>query len=218
MASTSLANSTVPDIVLLDVGLPGMTGIEGIAPLKAAAPDVQILILTAFEDDDKIFRAICAGASGYLLKTSTTAEIATAVAEVHRGGSPMTPRIARRVLEMFAKANPPKRDYGLSPREQEILQLLVEGKTVKEAAADFGISFHTADEYIRSVYGKLQVHTRGGAVAKAPRKAWYSTECSCWRELELPQRLHHGPDDGFFGDEVRWKASDLYDDCSQVAG
>jgi DNA-binding NarL/FixJ family response regulator len=162
-----LSNSPMPDIVLLDVGLPGMTGIEGIAPLKAAAPDVQILILTAFEDDDKIFLAICAGASGYLLKTSTTAEIAAAVSEVQHGGSPMTPRIARKVLEMFAKANPPKRDYGLSPREQEILQLLVDGKTVKEAAADLGISFHTADECIRSVYAKLQVHTRGGAVAKA---------------------------------------------------
>ena len=166
-ALVALTKATAPDIVLLDVGLPGMTGIEGIAPLKAAAPDVQILILTAFEDDDRIFRAICAGASGYLLKTSTTAEIATAVAEVQRGGSPMTPRIARRVLEMFAKANPPKRDYRLSPREQEILQLLVQGKTVKEAAADLGISFHTADEYIRSVYTKLQVHTRSGAVAKA---------------------------------------------------
>lgn len=166
-ALVALSKATTPDIVLLDVGLPGMTGIEGIVPLKAAAPDVQILILTAFEDDDRIFRAICAGASGYLLKTSTTAEIATAVAEVQRGGSPMTPRIARRVLEMFAKANPPKRDYGLSPREQEILQLLVQGKTVKEAAADLGISFHTADEYIRSVYTKLQVHTRSGAVAKA---------------------------------------------------
>jgi DNA-binding NarL/FixJ family response regulator len=166
-ALVALSKATAPDIVLLDVGLPGMTGIEGIAPLKAAAPDVQILILTAFEDDDRIFRAICAGASGYLLKTSTAAEIATAVAEVQRGGSPMTPRIARRVLEMFAKANPPKRDYRLSPREQEILQLLVQGKTVKEAAADLGISFHTADEYIRSVYAKLQVHTRSGAVAKA---------------------------------------------------
>lgn len=166
-ALAALTKATAPDIVLLDVGLPGMTGIEGIAPLKIAAPEVQILILTAFEDDDKIFRAVCAGASGYLLKTSTTAEIATAVAEVQRGGSPMTPRIARRVLEMFAKANPPKRDYGLSPREQEILQLLVQGKTVKEAAADLGISFHTADEYIRSVYTKLEVHTRSGVVAKA---------------------------------------------------
>lgn len=166
-ALVALTKATAPDIVLLDVGLPGMTGIEGIAPLKAAAPDVQILILTAFEDDDRIFHAICAGASGYLLKTSTTAEIAAAVAEVQRGGSPMTPRIARRVLEMFAKANPPKRDYRLSSREQEILQLLVQGKTVKEAAADLGISFHTADEYIRSVYTKLQVHTRSGAVAKA---------------------------------------------------
>jgi DNA-binding NarL/FixJ family response regulator len=166
-ALAALSKAAAPDIVLLDVGLPGMTGIQGIAPLKAAAPDVQILILTAFEDDEKLFRAICAGASGYLLKTSTTAEIATAVAEVQRGGSPMTPRIARRVLEMFAKANPPKRDYGLSPREQEILQLLGAGKTVKEAAADLAISFHTADEYIRSVYTKLQVHTRSGAVAKA---------------------------------------------------
>ncbi len=166
-ALVALTKATAPDIVLLDVGLPGMTGIEGIAPLKAAAPHVQILILTAFEDDDRIFRAICAGASGYLLKTSTTAEIATAVAEVQRGGSSMTPRIARRVLEMFAKANPPKRDYRLSPREQEILQLLVQGKTVKETAADLGISFHTADEYIRSVYTKLQVHTRSGVVAKA---------------------------------------------------
>ena len=166
-ALEAVAKDVAPDIVLLDVGLPGMNGIEGIALLKAIAPNCQILILTAFEDDDKIFHAICAGASGYLLKTSTTAEIASAVAEVHRGGSPMTPRIARRVLEMFAKANPPKRDYGLSPREQAILQLLVQGKTVKEAAAGLCISFHTADEYIRSVYTKLQVHTRSGAVAKA---------------------------------------------------
>jgi DNA-binding NarL/FixJ family response regulator len=169
-ALAALANSVVPDIVLLDVGLPGMTGIEGITPLKAAAPEVQILILTAFEDDDKIFRAVCAGACGYLLKTSTAAEIAAAVAEVQRGGSPMTPRIARRVLEMFAKANPPRRDYGLSPREQEILQLLVAGKTVKEAAHELGISFHTADEYIRAVYVKLQVRSRGSAVAKAVRE------------------------------------------------
>jgi len=169
-ALTALSKAAPPDIVLLDVGLPGMTGLEGIAPIKAAAPRAQIIILTAFEDDDKIFKAICAGASGYLLKTSTTAEIASAVAEVHRGGSPMTPRIARRVLEMFAKANPPKPDYSLSPREQEILQLLVQGKTVKEAAAALGISFHTADEYIRSVYQKLQVNSRGSAVAKAVKE------------------------------------------------
>jgi DNA-binding NarL/FixJ family response regulator len=166
-ALSAITKAGAPDVVLLDVGLPGMSGIEGIGPLKVASPEVQILILTAFEDDDKIFRAICAGASGYLLKTATTAEIATAVAEVQRGGSPMTPRVARRVLEMFARANPPKRDYGFSPREQEILELLVQGKTVKEAAADLGISFHTADEYIRSVYGKLHVRSRSSAVAKA---------------------------------------------------
>ena len=166
-AIAALAQNEAPHVLLLDVGLPGMSGIEGIAGLRQLAPRTAIVILTVFEDDDKIFRAICAGAAGYLLKTSGIQEIAAALRTAAAGGSPINPNIARRVLEMFSKANPPARDYGLTPREKEILQVLVQGKTIKEAAAALEISYYTADEYIRSVYEKLQVRSRGSAVAKA---------------------------------------------------
>jgi DNA-binding NarL/FixJ family response regulator len=165
-----LPGAASPQVILLDVELPGMNGIDAIAPLRERAPQAAIVILTVFEEDDKIFRAICAGASGYLLKTSTPAEIAEALRVAASGGSPINPRIARRVLEMFSRANPPQRDYGLSPREQEILGLLVQGQTIKEAAAQLGIGYYTADEYIRRVYEKLQVHSRGSAIAKAVKE------------------------------------------------
>lgn len=163
----ALTEHPAPDVVLLDVELPGISGIEGIARLRHLAPKAAIVILTVFEDDDKIFRAICAGAAGYLLKTSSTEEIATAIRSAASGGSPINPRIARRVLEMLSKANEPPRDYGLTPREHDILQLLVQGHTIKEAAAQLGIGYYTADEYIRGVYEKLQVRSRGSAIAKA---------------------------------------------------
>ena len=166
-AISALSQLQAPQVLLLDVGLPGMSGIEGIARVRQLAPKTAIVILTVFEDDDKIFRAICAGAAGYLLKTSGIQEIAAALRTAAAGGSPINPNIARRVLEMFSKANPPAKDYGLTPREKEILQLLVQGKTIKEAAAALEISYYTADEYIRSVYEKLQVRSRGSAVAKA---------------------------------------------------
>ena len=166
-ALAALAHQPPPHVLLLDVGLPGMSGIEGIARLRQLAPNTAIVILTVFEDDDKIFRAICAGAAGYLLKTSGIQDIAAALRTAASGGSPINPNIARRVLEMFSKANAPARDYGLTPREKEILQLLVQGKTIKEAASNLGIGYYTADEYIRSVYEKLQVRSRGSAVAKA---------------------------------------------------
>ena len=166
-AFAALAEHHAPDVLLLDVELPGMSGIEGIARLRQLAPKTSIVILTVFEDDDKIFRAICAGAAGYLLKTSGTEDIAAAIRSAVSGGSPINPRIARRVLEMFSKANPPQKDYGLTPRELDILKLLVLGKTIKEAAAELGIGYYTADEYIRSVYEKLQVRSRGSAIAKA---------------------------------------------------
>lgn len=166
-ALAAFSKHTPPQVLLLDVGLPGMSGIEGLALFRQQAPRTAIVILTVFEDDDKIFRAICAGAAGYLLKTSSIEDIAGALRTAAGGGSPINPRIARRVLEMFSKANPPARDYGLTPREQEILQLLVQGKTIKEAAAQLGIGYYTADEYIRAVYEKLQVHNRGSAIAKA---------------------------------------------------
>ena len=166
-ALADLPKSAAPQVLLLDVELPGMSGLEGIAFLRRQAPGVSIVILTVFEDDDKIFRAICAGASGYLLKTASVEDIAGAIRSAAAGGSPINPHIARRVLEMLAKANPPQRDYGLTPREKEILQLLVQGRTIKQAASELGIGYYTADEYIRSVYEKLQVRSRGSAIAKA---------------------------------------------------
>lgn len=166
-AFAALVEHPAPDVLLLDVELPGVSGIEGIARLRQLAPKAAIVILTVFEDDEKIFRAICAGAAGYLLKTSGTEDIATAIRSAAAGGSPINPRIARRVLEMLSKANEPPRDYGLTPREHDILQLLVQGHTIKEAAAQLGIGYYTADEYIRSVYEKLQVRSRGSAIAKA---------------------------------------------------
>lgn len=162
-----LAAGDAPDTVLIDVGLPGIDGIEGIRRIKALAPAAQLLVLTVFEDDEKIFRAVCAGASGYLLKSASMQEIADAVAEVRSGGSPMTPKVARRVLEMFSKLAPARQDYGLAPREREVLELFVQGCTNKEVAARLALSIHTVDTYNRSLYEKLHVNSRAGAVAKA---------------------------------------------------
>lgn len=156
-----------PDTVLIDVGLPGIDGIQGIGLIKEAVPAVQILVLTVFEDDEKIFRAVCAGASGYLLKSASMLEITEAVAEVRRGGSPMTPRVARRVLDMFSKLAPARNDYSLGPREREVLELYVKGLTNKEIANKLSLSVHTIDSYNKSLYEKLHVNTRSGAVAKA---------------------------------------------------
>jgi len=166
-AFAALTSETPPHVLLLDVGLPGINGIDALVQLRQLAPGTAIVILTVFEDDDKIFRAICAGAAGYLLKTSSTEDIAAAIRSAATGGSPINPTIARRVLDMFSQANPPQKDYGLTPREKEILQLLVQGHSTKEAAARLEISYHTADGYIRDIYEKLQVNTRSGVVAKA---------------------------------------------------
>ncbi len=166
-ALAALKGIDAPQVLLLDVGLPGMNGIDGIARLRQLAPQTAIVILTVFEEDDKIFRAICAGAAGYLLKTSNTEDIAAAIRSAATGGSPINPTIARRVLDMFSKANLPQKDYGLTAREKDILKLLVQGHRTKEAAAQLQLSYHTADGYIREIYEKLQVNTRSGVVAKA---------------------------------------------------
>lgn len=162
-----LGKPETPDVILLDVGLPGMSGLEGIRLIKAAAPQSLVVVLTVFEDDDKVFRAICSGASGYLLKTASAHELAQAVHDAVAGGSPMNPRIARRVLEMFSKFAPRQADYGLSEREKEILQLMVTGLIKKEIADRLNLSVHTVDTYLRRIYEKLEVNTRTGAVAKA---------------------------------------------------
>jgi DNA-binding NarL/FixJ family response regulator len=174
-AQDGAGGEPAPEVLLLDVELPGMSGIEGIASMRELAPGMAVVILTVFEDDDKIFRAICAGAAGYLLKSTGVDEIGAAIRTAAAGGSPINPAIARRVLEMFSKGNavqPPEKqkDYGLTPREQEILHLLVRGHTIKQAAGELGIGYYTADEYIRSVYEKLQVRSRGGAIAKAVKE------------------------------------------------
>jgi len=169
-ALQALERGEQPAAVLVDVGLPGMDGIEGIRQIKARVPAAPILVLTVFEDDDKIFRAICAGASGYLLKSASMEDISHAVAEMRRGGSPMNARVARRVLEMFSRMAPTQQDYHLGPRERTVLELYVQGLTNKEIASKLALSVHTIDSYNRSLYEKLHVNTRSGAVAKALRE------------------------------------------------
>jgi DNA-binding NarL/FixJ family response regulator len=166
-ALSALAAEPVPQVILCDVGLPGMDGITGINAIKALSPGTYIIMLTVHDDHHKVFGAICAGASGYLLKDAPEATIAAAIHDVLNGGAPMNPRVARLVLERFAHQNAtPKDDYGLSAREGEILQLMVKGMIKKEIAERLGVSYHTVNNHLRSLYEKLHVHTRGGAVAK----------------------------------------------------
>ena len=157
-------------VVLLDVGLPGMSGLDGIPLLKQRAPAAQVLVLTVFDDAEKVFRAICAGADGYLLKGSNFDGIREALREARAGGAPMNGRIARLVLRQFAQQTAPQPDYGLTAREREILEAMVRGLTKKEIAAELGLSVHTADFHLRHIYEKLHVNTRTGAVAKAVRE------------------------------------------------
>jgi DNA-binding NarL/FixJ family response regulator len=167
-ALRALRANTPPDAILIDVGLPGMSGIEGIARLKAIAPATHAIVLTVFDDEEKVFSAICAGASGYLLKNADEDAIADAVQEALDGGAPINPRIARLVLKMFPRrAAAPGQDYGLTDRERQVLELMVQGLVKKEIAVRMNLSYHTVDNHLRSIYSKLQVHTRGGAVAKA---------------------------------------------------
>jgi DNA-binding NarL/FixJ family response regulator len=166
----ALHHDPPPDVLLLDLGLPGMGGLTALPQLKTLAPDAHILVLTVFDDQEKIFEAICAGASGYLLKTSSAEEITAAIHEVLDGGAPMTASIAHKVLGMFKHMARPQGEYGLTPREKEILEWMVEGLTKKEIASRLDLSPHTVDTHLRSIYGKLQVHTRTGAVSKALRE------------------------------------------------
>jgi len=166
-----------PDIALCDIELPGMTGIEGVRRLKSRWPELQILMLTVFADNDHVFEAICAGASGYLLKDTPPARLVESIRELHEGGAPMSPEIARKVVAMFSKVVPPKREeHRLSARELEILQLLAEGHSYKTAAKALSLSLDTVRFHIRNIYEKLHVRSRGQAVARrlqqtAPRSA-----------------------------------------------
>ena len=169
-ALAKLAGGPDPQLLLLDIGLQGMNGLDGIPLIREKAPEVCIVVLTVFEDDEKLFRAICAGANGYLLKSQSGQEIVQSVRDALEGGSPMSPRIARRVLGMFAKLAPRRSDYGLSERERAVLELVVEGLLKKEIAEKMSLSIHTVDSHLRRIYEKLHVNSRSGAVRKAVRE------------------------------------------------
>jgi DNA-binding NarL/FixJ family response regulator len=161
----------LPDIVLIDIGLPGMSGLEGIEILRQRYPQLLMLVLTVHDDDERIFRAICAGASGYLLKKTPPARLLESIRETFVGGSPMSPEVARRVIDLFRKIAPPKNvDYHLTVHETRLLKLLVEGHNFKSLAAKLNVSVNTISFHIRSVYEKLEVHSKSEAVAKALRQ------------------------------------------------
>jgi DNA-binding NarL/FixJ family response regulator len=172
-AEKALAAPGGPDVLLLDVGLPGLDGIQALDRIRVLSPETKVLILTVFDDPDKIFAAICAGASGYLLKTASIAEIAEAIRQAQEGGAPMHPKVARRVLDRFsmlAGRSQTSADYKLSDREREILNCLVNGTTKKEIASELGVSVHTVTTHLRRIYDKLHVTKNAAAVAKALRE------------------------------------------------
>ena len=163
--------SARPDVILTDIGLPGMNGVEGTRILRDRFPDVPILALTVYDDDDSVFNAICAGASGYLLKNTAPARLIESLKEVVAGGAPMSPDVARRVVSLFRQFRPAARaSYQLTPQETELLKLMVEGHHYKTAAAVMGISTHTVSFHLKNIYEKLQVHSKTEAVAKALRE------------------------------------------------
>lgn len=160
-----------PELLLADLGLPGISGIDGIRHVKERHPSVQVLVLTVYADDDHIFEAICAGASGYLLKDTPPARLLDALRELHSGGAPMTPEVARRAVEMFRRVAPPRgAEHGLTPRELELLKLLADGHSYKTAAATMDLSVDTVRFHIRHVYEKLHVHSKSEAVTLALRR------------------------------------------------
>ena len=163
--------SEAPDVALVDIGLPGMSGIDGLARLRERYPRVALLMLSVYEDDERIFQALCAGASGYLLKKTPPDKLLESLREVLHGGAPMSPEVARRVVGLFREIRPPEKvDYNLTPHELRLLRLLVEGHNYQSAAAELGVSFSTINFHMQNIYGKLQVHSKSEAVAKALRQ------------------------------------------------
>jgi DNA-binding NarL/FixJ family response regulator len=158
----------IPDVVLSDIGLPGMSGIEGVKIIKERYPQILLLMLTVYDDDDRIFDALCAGASGYLLKKTAPVTLLSSLKEAVGGGAPMSPEVARRVITLFRDIRPPERaDYDLTPHETRLLKLLVEGHNYKTAAAKLGVTTATISFHLQHIYEKLQVHSKSEAVAKA---------------------------------------------------
>ncbi len=173
MMETALARieRDQPDIILTDLGLPGMSGTEGIERIRRIFPDVPIIALTIYDNDTEIFNALCNGANGYLLKNTPPARLLEALQEAFEGGSPMSPQIAAKVVKLFREFRPPETaEYFLTPQELTLLKLLIEGHHKKTAAREMGISFHTVSFHLKNIYCKLQVHSKTEAVAKALRE------------------------------------------------
>ena len=160
-----------PDVVLMDINLPGMNGVQCVRQLKALLPEIQVMMLTVYEDTENIFNALAAGANGYMLKRTSSKELLEAIQDVQRGGSPMTMHIARKVVQSFQHtAASAQSTENLSEREQQVLDLLSQGLMYKEIAEKLAISYETVHTYIRRIYEKLQVRTRTEAVAKFLRR------------------------------------------------
>jgi len=157
----------LPDVVLMDIGLPGMSGIEGTRRLKERFPKMVLLAHTVYDDDERIFDALCAGASGYLLKKTPPARLLEGLQEAAKGGAPMTPEVASRVVRLFREHRPPDRSYELTPHELRLLKLLMEGHNYKTAAKALDVTTHTISFHLQRIYEKLHVHSKTEAVARA---------------------------------------------------
>lgn len=158
------------DVGLVDLGLPGMPGVEGIRRLRQIVPQMQLLVLSVYDDDERVFQAICAGACGYLLKNTPPSELLAGIREAASGGAPISPKIASKVLSLFRQILPQASSpAALTPHELRLLRLLVEGHNYKTAAAEMGVSVHGISFHTRNIYEKLQVHSKSEAVAKALR-------------------------------------------------
>lgn len=161
----------IPHVVLTDIGLPGMSGIAGTRVLKERYPNLPVVALTVYDDDEDVFAALCAGASGYLLKNTTPVRLLESLKEVASGGAPMSPTVAHRVIKLFREFRPPETaNHKLTGQETQLLKLIVDGHTYKTAAAKLGITVRTVSFHLHNVYQKLQVHSKTEAVAKALRE------------------------------------------------
>jgi len=154
-----------PDVVLMDIDMPGNSGIKGVALVKATRPETAVIMYTVFEDDERLFQCLCAGANGYLLKKTPPVKLFDAINEVLNGGAPMSPLIARRVLNSFQ--HKPDNKYNLSAREVDVLQLLIKGNSIKVIAAELNVAFDTARSHLKNIYHKLHVNCGKEAIAKA---------------------------------------------------
>jgi DNA-binding NarL/FixJ family response regulator len=163
--------TTPPGVALVDIGLPGLNGIDGVRILRERHPGITPVMLTVYKDDERIFQAMCAGACGYLLKKTPPARLMLALKEIADGGAVMSPEVAIRVVELFRKTKAPEQlSQSLTPQEMRLLKLLTEGHQNKTAAGELGISIHTVSFHLRAIYEKLHVHSRSEAVARALRE------------------------------------------------